>query len=42
LGGTLLTVGYVVWVLVDIAKIGLLLAVLLDAFFDVGRRAKGA
>ena len=35
LGGTLLTVGYVVWVLVDIAKIGLLLAVLLDAFFEI-------
>ena len=40
LGGTFLTVGYVLWIIVDGLKVGLLLAVLLDAFLDLGRRAK--
>ena len=40
LGGTFLTVGYVLWIIVDGLKVGVLLAVLLDAFTDLGRRAK--
>jgi len=40
LGGTFLTVGYVLWIIVDGLKVGVLLAVLLDAFLDLGRRAK--
>ena len=40
LGGTFLTVGYVLWVIVDGLKVGVLLAVLLDAFLDLGRRVK--
>ena len=40
LGGTFLTVGYVLWVIVDVLKVGVLLAVLLDAFLDLGRRVK--
>ena len=40
LGGTFLTVGYVLWIIVDGLKVGLLLAVLLDAFLDLGRRAR--
>ena len=40
LGGTFLTVGYVLWIFVDALKVGVLLAVLLDAFLDLGRRAK--
>lgn len=40
LGGTFLAVGYVLWIIVDGLKVGVLLAVLLDAFLDLGRRAK--
>ena len=40
LGGTFLTVGYVLWIIVDGLKVGVLLAVLLDAFLDLGRRAR--
>ena len=40
LGGTFLAVGYVLWIVVDGLKVGVLLAVLLDAFLDLGRRAK--
>jgi len=40
LGGTFLTIGYVLWVIVDGLKVGVLLAVLLDAFLDLGRRVK--
>jgi len=40
LGGMFLTVGYVLWIIVDGLKVGVLLAVLLDAFLDLGRRAK--
>jgi hypothetical protein len=40
LGSTFLTVGYVLWIIVDGLKVGVLLAVLLDAFLDLGRRAK--
>ena len=40
LGGTFLTVGYVLWVIVDGLKVGVIIAVLLDAFLDLGRRAK--
>lgn len=40
LGGTFLTVGYVLWIVVDGLKVGVLLAVLLDAFLDLGRRAR--
>ncbi len=40
LGGTFMTVGYVLWIIVDGLKVGVLLAVLLDAFLDLGRRAK--
>ena len=40
LGGTFLTVGYVLWIIVDGLKIGVILAVLLDAFLDLGRRAR--
>ena len=40
LGGTFLTVGYVLWIIVDGLKVGVLLAVLLDAFRDLGRRAR--
>jgi len=40
LGGTFLTVGYVLWIIVDGLKVGVLLAVLLDAFLDLGRRVK--
>ena len=39
-GGTFLAVGYVLWIIVDGLKVGVLLAVLLDAFLDLGRRAK--
>ena len=40
LGGTFLTIGYVLWVIVDGLKVGVLLAVLLDASLDLGRRVK--
>jgi hypothetical protein len=40
LGGTFLTIGYVLWVIVDGLKVGVLLAVLLDAFLDLGRRVR--
>ena len=40
LGGTFLTVSYVLWIIVDGLKVGVLLAVLLDAFLDLGRRVK--
>ena len=40
LGGTFQTVGYVLWIIVDGLKIGVILAVLLDAFLDLGRRAR--
>ena len=40
LGGTFLTVGYVLWIIVDGLKVGVLLAVLLDAFLELGRRAR--
>ena len=40
LGGTFLTIGSVLWVIVDGLKVGVLLAVLLDAFLDLGRRVK--
>ena len=40
LGGGFLTVSYVLWAFVDVLKVGLLVAVLLDAFFDLGRREK--
>ena len=40
LGGTFLTVGYVLWIIVDGLKVGVLLAVLLDALLDLGRRAR--
>ena len=40
LGGTFLTVGYVLWVIVDGLKVGVIIAVLIDAFLDLGRRAK--
>ena len=40
LGGTFLAVGYVLWIIVDGLKVGVLLAVLLDAFLDLGRRAE--
>ena len=40
LGGTFLAVGYVLWIIVDGLKVGVLLAVLLDAFLDLGRRVK--
>jgi hypothetical protein len=40
LGGTFLTIGYVLWVIVDGLKVGVLLAVFLDAFLDLGRRVK--
>ena len=40
LGGTFLTVGYVLWIIVDGLKVGVLLAVLLDAVLDLGRRAR--
>ena len=40
LGGGFLTVSYVLWAFVDVLKVGVLVAVLLDAFFDLGRRAK--
>jgi hypothetical protein len=40
LGGGFLTVSYVLWAFVDVLKVGVLVAVLLDAFFDLGRRVK--
>ena len=40
LGGAALTVGYALWIIVDGLKVGVLLAVLLDAFLDLGRRAR--
>jgi hypothetical protein len=40
LGGAVLTVGYALWIIVDGLKVGVLLAVLLDAFLDLGRRAR--
>ena len=40
LGGTFLTIGYVLLVIVDGLKVGVLLAVLLDAFLDLGRRVR--
>ena len=40
LGGSVLTVGYALWMIVDALKVGVLLAVLLDAFMDLGRRNK--
>lgn len=40
LGNTFLTVGYVLWIIVDALKVGVLLAILLDAFLDLGRRAR--
>jgi len=33
-------VSYMLWAFVDLLKVGVLVAVLLDAFFDFGRRAK--
>ena len=40
LGGGFLTVSYVLWAFVDVLKVGVLVAVLLDAFIDLGRRVK--
>ena len=40
LDGAALTVGYALWIIVDGLKVGVLLAVLLDAFLDLGRRAR--
>ena len=40
LGGTFLTVGYVLWIIVDGLKVGVLLAVLLAVFLDLGRRSR--
>ena len=40
LGGGFLTVSYILWAFVDVLKVGVLVAVLLDAFIDLGRRVK--
>ncbi len=40
LGSPFLAVSYVLWIVVDGLKVGVLLAVLLDAFLDLGRRTK--
>ena len=40
LGFGFLALSYILWVFVDLLKVGVLLAVLLDAFFDFGRRSK--
>ena len=40
LGFGVLAVCYVLWAFVDLLKVGVLIAVLLDAFFDFGRRAR--
>ena len=40
LGFGFLAVSYGLWAFVDLLKVGVLLAVLLDSFFDFGRRAK--
>ena len=42
LGFGFLAVSYMLWAFVDLLKVGVLVAVLLDAFFDFGRRAKRA
>ena len=42
LGIGALAVSYMLWVFVDVLKVGLLLVVLLDAFFDFGRREKSS
>jgi hypothetical protein len=40
LGRGFLTVSYILWAFVDVLKVGVLVAVLLDAFIDLGRRVK--
>ena len=42
LGFGFLAVSYMLWTFVDLLKVGVLIAVLLDAFFDFGRRAKAS
>ncbi|MEC7148498.1 MAG: hypothetical protein VXW75_00005, partial [Pseudomonadota bacterium] len=42
LGFGFLAVSYMLWTFVDLLKVGVLVAVLLDAFFDFGRRAKAS
>jgi len=42
LGFGFLAVSYMLWAFVDLLKVGVLVAVLLDAFFDFGRRAKAS
>ena len=42
LGFGFLAVSYMLWAFVDLLKVGVLIAVLLDAFFDFGRRAKAS
>ena len=42
LGIGFLAVSYMLWAFVDLLKVGVLLVVLLDAFFDFGRRAKSS
>jgi hypothetical protein len=42
LGFGFLAVSYMLWAFIDLLKVGVLVAVLLDAFFDFGRRAKAS
>ena len=42
LGFGFLAVSYMLWTFVDLLKVGVLIAVLLDAFFDFGRRGKAS